>query len=132
MLLGDLQKAQDIKLKLEALIAQLGDTPQCIAANLAKNGVKGRRQNPNYCPIAQEIRRVLSPIFGDEPLEVSVGKVTHSIAQHNPEDVTDYRQQQHKLSTAAQNFIVYFDMGHFLELREDYVPLIEKESANAY
>lgn len=42
--------------KLEELLDELGDFPGAVAAALKEQGIKGRRANSNYCPIANYLK----------------------------------------------------------------------------
>lgn len=46
------------------LLAQLGDTPDQIAANLTKLGIKGARQRSCACPIFNYLAKAGVPLIG--------------------------------------------------------------------
>lgn len=90
---------------LAATLAELGDTPEAIAATLAEQGHKGVRENSSCCPIAVYL--------------TGLGWEWVDVGHLDVHAWSDLGEEHVEPSAAVDAFISRFDLGEWPELVDE-------------
>lgn len=94
--------------KLTRALADLGDSPEAVAAVLEANGCRGQRMSAGYCPVATYLKRTLAVRF------VNVDSAECRAVPEGPIGQRSWYTVDTPPAVGA--FVDRFDRGHFARL----------------